>query len=191
MWKHVLLASAWEEIETSSSASDEWSVKEQSWKMHRGAVYVSEEEIVRGRGMEGGGEGRDADMGRGRRAWARVLLMMPLGASHFINYTEVAPLIQQGDEQALPLLSAGETNFIYCWQLILFLIVFLCVFIYFITYLLINWKHACLQWGFVSDGIKFRFFLFKYWFVCLDEYVHSTHISERLSYVLTTIYIYI
>lgn len=51
----------------------------------------------------GGGEGHE-----------RVLLMMPLGASHFINYTEAAPLIQQGDEQALPLLSSGETNFIYC-----------------------------------------------------------------------------
>lgn len=51
---------------------------------------------------------------RGGEGLERVLLMMPLGDSHFINYTEAAPLIQQGDEQALPLLSAGETNFINC-----------------------------------------------------------------------------
>jgi len=50
----------------------------------------------------------------GGKGLERVLLMIPLGDSHFINYTEAAPLIQQGDELALPLLSAGGTDFINC-----------------------------------------------------------------------------
>lgn len=60
--------------------------------------------------MEGGGEMQTWRGGEGHE-W--VLLMMSLGASNFINNTEAAPLTQQGDEQALPLLSTGETNFVY------------------------------------------------------------------------------
>lgn len=78
--------------------------------MHCGAFDAREEQIV---GEQERREGRYRHRG-GRAGHERVLLMMLLGASHFINYTQAAALIEQGDEQALAVLSGGETNFIYC-----------------------------------------------------------------------------
>lgn len=72
---------------------------------------------------------------RGGEGHERVLLMMPLGASHFINYTEAAPLIQQGDEQALPLLGrltlsiVDSSHFFFSLSLFIYLLIeSMCVF---------------------------------------------------------------